>query len=71
MIITKQVEGFGTVWYDDNNADMENMFKGGHMSAFYDSNLKEPLKSAAIEDQEEEEESAYITLKRAMFGDIK
>jgi hypothetical protein len=57
MIVTKQIEGWGNVWYDDSNADMENMFK--------------PLKSAAVEDQEEEEESAFITLKRAMFGEIK
>ena len=56
MIITKQVEGFGTVWYDDSNPDNENMFK--------------PLKSAAIEDQEqeEEEELPFITLRKMMFG---
>jgi len=57
MIITKQVEGWGNVWYDDKDADMADMFK--------------PLKSAAIEEQEEEEEEElpFITLRKMMFGD--
>jgi len=62
MIISKQVEGWGNVWYDDNNADNENMFKSAVTALT-------PLKSAAVEEEEEEEESAFITLRKMMFGD--
>jgi hypothetical protein len=61
MIITKYVEGFGNVWYDNNNPDMENMFRSAAI---------EPLKNASVEEQEEQE-SDFITLKKMTFGEIK